>query len=140
MRLGDLRFTIWRFEIGRLDMNSEDLKKRTKNFALNIIKVVENFSKNTTGFVIGKQIVKSATSIGANYRSACRAKSKADFIAKISIVEEEADETLYWLELAGECGLIDENNLKDLLKEANELVAIFTSTRKTAKSNNYKNG
>jgi len=121
-------------------MNSEELKKRTKNFALNIIKVVENFPKSTTGFVLGKQIVKSATSIGANYRSACRAKSKADFIAKISIVEEEADETLYWLELAGECGLIDAKNLKALLNEANELVAIFTSTRKTAKSNNYKNG
>lgn len=114
-------------------MNSEELKSRTKRFALEIIKLIENFPKTTSGYVIGRQLLKSATSIGANYRSACRAKSKADFISKTSIVEEEADETLYWLELAVESGLVKGSEVGDLIKEANELTAIFTASRKTAK-------
>lgn len=116
-------------------MDSEVLKKRTKQFALNIIKLVEDFPKTKAGDIIGRQLVRSATSIGANYRSACRAQSHAHFISKISIVEEEADEALYWLELALASGLVDSNRLSNLIKEANELTAIFTSSRHTAKKN-----
>ncbi|HRU33751.1 MAG TPA: four helix bundle protein [Candidatus Paceibacterota bacterium] len=116
-------------------MNSEDLKRKTKLFAIEIINLVEFFPKSNAGFVTGKQIIRSAASVGANYRSACRAKSKADFVAKLSIVEEEADETMYWPELATECGLISIESGEKSLNEANELTAIFTASRKTAKGN-----
>lgn len=116
-------------------MNSDELKKRTQKFALNVINLVESFPKSKTGDVIGRQLLKSATSVGANYRSACRAKSKADFISKISIVEEEADESLYWLELIVESKLIDKSKLKELIQEAGELTAIFTSSKLTALKN-----
>jgi four helix bundle protein len=114
-------------------MDSEELKKRTRQFALNIIKLVEDFPKTKAGDVIGRQLVKSATSIGANYRSACRAQSHAHFISKISIVEEEADESLYWLELALASGLVEAKRLSNLIDEADELTAIFTSSRHTAR-------
>jgi four helix bundle protein len=91
--------------------------------------------KNKIGDVLGKQILRSATSVAANYRAACRARSKADFISKIAIVEEEADESLFWLELIAESGLMNTERLKDLTKEADELTAIFTATGKTAKQN-----
>lgn len=117
-------------------MTTNDLKDKTKKFALRIIKLADNLPQTRTGHVIAKQIVRSATSIGANYRAACRARSKADFISKITIVEEEADETMYWLEIINEASLISSNRLKDLIKEADELVAIFTSSGKTAKLNN----
>lgn len=115
-------------------MDSEELKKRTKQFALDVIMLVGMFPKNKTGDIIGKQLLKSATSVGANYRSACRAQSRAHFISKISIVEEEADESLYWLELAKESGLISQKDVSNLIKEANELCSIFTASRKTAKN------
>lgn len=114
-------------------MNSEELKKRTKKFALDVIKLVDGFPKTKSADVIGRQLIKSATSIGANYRSACRAQSHAHFISKISIVEEEADEALYWLELALESGLITKEKTTHLLNEANELTSIFTASRKTAR-------
>jgi four helix bundle protein len=116
-------------------MRTEDLKLRTKEFALRVIKLVETLPKNKIGDVLGKQILRSATSVAANYRAACRARSKADFISKIAIVEEEADESLFWLELITESGLISAECLKDLTKEADELTAIFTATGKTAKQN-----
>lgn len=116
-------------------MNSEELKKRTKHFALEVIKLVENFPRSKTSDVIGRQLIKSATSVGANYRSACRAQSHAHFISKISVVEEEADESLYWLELSFESNLVNQESIKDLIKEANELAAIFTASRKTARKN-----
>jgi four helix bundle protein len=116
-------------------MRTEDLKLRTKQFALRVIKLVEILPKNKIGDVLGKQILRSATSVEANYRTACRARSKADFISKIAIVEEEADESLFWLELITESGLISAERLKDLTKEADELTAIFTATGKTAKQN-----
>ena len=117
-------------------MTTKDLKDKTKKFALRIIKLADNLPQTRTGNVIAKQIVRSATSIGANYRAACRARSKADFISKITIVEEEADETMFWLEIMNEASLISSNRLKDLIKEADELVAIFTSSGKTEKLNN----
>lgn len=115
-------------------MNAQELKDRTKKFALRIIRLVENLPKNRISDVIGRQVVKSATSIGANYRAVCRARSRADFISKMGIVEEEADETVYWLELLIESGLIKEIAIEDLFKEANELTAIFTAACKSAKA------
>ncbi len=117
-------------------MNSEDLKRRTKRFALQVIDAVKKFPRTVPSEIIGKQVVRSSTSVGANYRSACRARSHADFIAKLGIVEEEADETLYWLELAVDSKLISDNDASPLLKEADELTSIFTASRKTARKNN----
>ena len=116
-------------------MDREELKKRTKKFALDIIKLTEDFPKTKAGDVIGRQLLRSATSVGANYRAACRARSQADFISKISVVEEEADESCFWLELTIESGLANTEDAKTLLKEADELTAIFTASKKTARSN-----
>ncbi len=114
------------------------LKNKTKDFGLRIIKMADSLPNTRSANVIANQILRSATSVGANYRSACRARSKADFISKITVVEEEADETLFWLEIIHEAGLVKFNRLESLLKEADELVAIFTSSGKTAKLNNPK--
>ena len=116
-------------------MTSYELKLRTKNFALRIIKLVESLPNNQSSKVISNQLLRSATSVGANYRSACRSRSRRDFISKIKIVEEEADESLYWLELIKEIKIFKEEKLLNLMKEADELTAIFTSTVKTAKKN-----
>jgi len=117
-------------------MNAEELKDRTKAFAVNIIKLVESLPKSKTVDILGRQLIRSATSIGANYRAACKGRSKADFISKITVVEEEADECQYWLELLIELKIDDRHALPDLLKEARELTAIFTASGKTAKRKN----
>ena len=114
-------------------MNSDELKKRTKEFAIRTIKLVNELPKNSLGRTIGTQLLRAATSVGANYRAVCRAKSTPDFIYKINIVEEEADECTYWLELIIETGLLAKKNVNLLLKEADELTAIFTASGKTAK-------
>ena len=119
-------------------MTKEELKKRTKQFALMIIKLVENLPDNKAGRTIGNQIIRSGTSVAANYRAAYRARSIADFISKITTVEEECDETLFWLELISEANLIKKENLKDMIKEADELTAIFTASGKTARLSNPK--
>ncbi len=116
-------------------MNKVELQKRTKLFALRIIRLVENLPETKTAKMIASQIIRSGTSVGANYRAACRAKSTADFINKLKIVEEEADETAYWLELLIESKTISEEKVKDLLKENNELIAIFVSILKTIRDN-----
>jgi four helix bundle protein len=106
----------------------EDLKSRTKRFALAIIQLVEGLDKKSpTSWVLGKQILRSGTSVGANYRAACRAKSDADYAYKIKIAEEEIDETVYWLELLIESGSICIDHNKELFKESGELTAIFSS-------------
>ncbi len=115
-------------------MNREDLRRRTKEFAIKIIALVASLPKNRTTDVIGYQLLKSGTSIGANYREACRARSRADFISKIGIVEQEADETLYWLELLAEMDLLAHDVLKPLQKECDELLSIFVATGKSTKS------
>lgn len=115
-----------------------DLKVRTKIFALNIIKLVKSMPEDRIGRVLGNQILRSGTSVAANYRSACKARSKADFISKITIVEEEADETTLWLELIMESDTLNNDFTKSLHKESNELTAILTSSGKTAKENNLK--
>ena len=116
-------------------MNEDDLKRRTKQFSLRVIKLVEVLPNTTTARTIGYQLLRSGMSVGANYRAACRGKSKADFIAKAGISLEEADECLYWIELLQEAGIFPEERLKDLMKEADELVAIFTASIKTARTN-----
>ena len=115
-------------------MNSDQLKDRTKKFALAIIKLVQSLPNNSLCRVIEFQLIKSATSVGANYRAVCRAKSTADFAYKIGVVEEKADETQFWLELNIESKLLPKEQVTPLLSEAKELTAIFTSAGKTAKS------
>ena len=112
-------------------MNEQEFKDRTKKLGLRVIRLVEALPKNTTSQVIGKQILRSATSVGANYRAACRAKSTADILHKLQIVEEEADETLYWLEILIEGGFIAEARAQDLLKETDEIVAMTVASIKT---------
>ncbi len=122
-------------------MNAEDLKKRLKVFALRIIKLSESLPNNITGKTLGNQIIRSGTSPGANYRSACLGKSDKDFLNKLKMVEEELDETLYWLELIAESGLIKSNLLDDLVKENMELFKIIVSSITTMKKklNSKKN-
>jgi four helix bundle protein len=115
-------------------LNQEELKTRTKKFGLRIIKLVDFLPNRKIGDVIGRQILRSATSVGANYRAVCRSRSKAEFVSKINIVLEEADETLYWLELIEESELINKEKLADLTAEAKELVAIFVTTLKNLKN------
>jgi four helix bundle protein len=116
-------------------MSETDLKKRTKAFALRILKLVDALPKTTAGRALASQIVRSGTSVAANYRAACRAKSPADFIAKMGTVEEEADETLFWLELLEESGLVTAAKLSAIKLEANELIAITVASIKTARRN-----
>ena len=114
-------------------MEKKDLKERTKQFALKIIKIVEMLPRGRTADILGRQLMSAGTSVGANYRAACRAKSTADFISKMGIVEEEADETVYWMELLIESGLIRKDELIHLLGEADEILAITVSSIKTAR-------
>ncbi len=115
-------------------MNKKELQNRTKAFHIAVIKVCESLPKNAAGFELAKQLIRSAGSVGANYRAACRAKSDADFIYKIAIIIEEADESMYWLEACEEANLLSTNKTELLIKEANELVSIFVATIKTMKS------
>ena len=114
-------------------MDKRELEERTKKFALRVIRLVQALPKGKVGDVIGYQLMKSGTSIGANYREAVRAVSKAEFICKIGIVEKESNETLYWLELLEESKIMDSEKLFDLKDECEQLLKIFTSTGKTAK-------
>lgn len=110
-----------------------DLKARTKTFALRVLKVVRSLPACTEGRLIGHQLLRSGTSVAANYRAVCRARSRPEFLSKLSIVIEEADETSFWLEFLVDAGLIPETKLRDLKDEANQLVAIFNASRTTAK-------
>jgi four helix bundle protein len=114
-------------------VDAEELKGRTKVFALRVIRLVEALPKTRTADVIGRQLLRAATSVGANYRAACRARTQVEFAAKIGIVEEEADECAYWLELIVESGLLPAAKVQELLAEANELIAIFVASARTAK-------
>jgi len=112
-------------------MDENKFKMRPRKFALDIIRLVEDLPKSKSTDVIGRQIIRSATSVGANYRSACRAQSPADMIAKLKLVEEEADESIYWLELLVEADIIPAERSADLSKEANELLAMTVASIKT---------
>lgn len=115
-------------------MTEDELKARTKDFALRIMALVGALPKTTTGRALGNQLVRSGTSVGANYRAACRGRSKAEFIAKLGTVEEEADESAFWMELIIEGSLLKPKRVEPLLNEANELTSIVTSSIKTARS------
>ena len=109
------------------------LKERTKAFALQIIRLVEQLPRGRAADVLGRQLLEAGTSVGANYRAACRAKSPADFISKMGIVEEEADETIYWMELLILSGLVRKSDITGLLDEADQILAMTVSSIKTAR-------
>ena len=114
-------------------MNEALLKKRTKDFAKDIIRLCRVLPNNREGKLIGDQVFRSATSVAANYRAACRGRSKAEFVSKLAIVEEEADETLFWLELLVESGIVPEATMNDLHQEADELLRMTIAAIKTTK-------
>lgn len=111
----------------------EQLKARTKQFAIRIVRVFKSLPKNDEARIRGKQLLRAGTSVAANYRAVCRSRSKAEFISKMSVVVEEADETAFWLELLFETSIIAEARLRELLTEANELLAIFAASLWTAR-------
>jgi four helix bundle protein len=114
-------------------MDQQELKRRTKDFAKRIIKLCRSLPDNWESHRIGDQLFRAGTSVGANYRAACRAQSRAEFISKMSIVLEEADESLYWLEIIAETKLLQEKLLISLIQEGNELCSIFVTTINTSK-------
>ena len=116
-------------------VRTADLKARTKQFALRVMKLVDSLPRTIQGRAVANQIIRSATSVAANYRAACRARSRAEFIAKFGVVEEEADETAFWLELIIDSALLTETRTRPLLSEAGELVAIMAASRKSAFGN-----
>lgn len=116
-------------------VRTADLKARTKRFALRVMKLVDALPRTIQGRAIANQIIRSATSVAANYRADCRARSRAEFIAKLGVVEEEADETAFWLEFIIDSALLTEARIHSLLTEAEELVAIMATSRKSALSN-----
>lgn len=120
-------------------MTESEFKKRTKDIAIRVIKVVESLPRKRSADVIGKQLLRSGTSIGANYRAACRGKSTADILHKLAIVEEEADESLYWIEPLIESNLIPEKKLSVLFTDINEIVAMTVSSFKTLRARRSDN-
>jgi four helix bundle protein len=120
-------------------VSKAELLTRTKAFGLRILKLVDHLPRSTSGRAIGNQLVRSGTSVGANYRPACRSRSRAEFAAKLGVVAEEADETVYWLEVIRDGNLLPAKKLTELLKEADELTAIFTAGRRTSSRNQTSN-
>ncbi|MCB0397522.1 MAG: four helix bundle protein [Flavobacteriales bacterium] len=119
-------------------MTNDELIKRTKDFALAIIRFIQQLPRNETSMILRRQLLRSATSVAANHRASRRARSSAEFYAKISIVIEEADESLFWLEIFRDSSIANPIALEPLIREADELVRIFASTRKTlAKHKNH---
>jgi four helix bundle protein len=114
-----------------MDLDEQVFKQRTKALALRVLRLAEALPQKPSTAIMGRQLMRCATSVGANYRAACRAKSTADLIAKLSIVEEEADECLYWLELLVESGSIGEAKVKNLMAETNEILAMTVASIKT---------
>ena len=112
-------------------MDEKAFKDRTKKLALKIIELVEELPNRRTADVIGRQLLRSATSVGANYRSVCRGRSTADVLSKLAIVEEEADESVYWMELLVEAHIIPESRVSELMRETNEIVAMTVASNKT---------
>jgi four helix bundle protein len=114
----------------------EDLRDRTKQFAIRVIRLFKALPRSSEAQILGKQLLRSGTSVAANYRAVCRARSKQEFIARIGIVAEEADESALWVELMAETGILKPKRLESILKEAHELAAIFSASHKTARDNN----
>jgi four helix bundle protein len=124
---------IVRLKGGAVSSQPEQLRDRTKAFALRVIRLCQSLPYKTDAQVMGKQLLRCGTSVAANYRAVCRARSKAEFVAKIGIVVEEADEAILWLELMTESGVLAVTKTEALLKEANELTAIFAASQRTAR-------
>lgn len=120
---------------GTSKMPTNDLRQRTKSFALEVIKVIDKLPQGRTTDVVGRQLLRSATSVGANYRAACMARSRADFIAKMGIVQEEVDESVYWIEILIESGIVRPEELGPLKPEGIEILSIAISSIKTARKN-----
>jgi four helix bundle protein len=120
-------------EAGTNSMNNENLKLRTKQFALRVIKLVESLPGDGTSAILGRQLLRAGTSVGTNYRAACRSKSAADFVSKMGTVEEEADESGYWMELLVDAGKVKAEKASALVQEAGELTAIAVSSINTAR-------
>jgi four helix bundle protein len=116
-----------------MTQSAEEFKKRTKQFALRIIRLADSLPNSSAGRHIGGQLLRSGTSVGSNYRAACRARSRAEFCSKLGIVEEEADESIYWMELLIESELVNESRLSNLLEEANEILAMVIASINTAR-------
>ena len=114
-------------------MNSDAMKERTKALALRIVRLVDTLRSRGSAGVMGRQLLRCGTSVGANYRAACRGRSRRDFVAKLGIVEEECDEVIYWLELLTDAGIVDEARVKDLSAEANEVLSIVVASIKTSR-------
>ena len=120
-------------------MTESELKQRTKGLALQVIRLVSALPRRSeSAVVIGRQLLRSGTSVGANYRAACRARSRRDMLAKLGIVEEEADESVYWLELLGDAELVKLHLLRDLIREYNEILAITVASQKTLRRKEAK--
>ena len=116
-----------------MDSRTEQLRNRTKDFAIRIIHLFRALPRTKEAEIIGYQLLRCGTAVGANYRSACHARSRADFISKIGVVTEEADESVFWIELLADLGILKMERLEPLVKEARELTAIFNASRQTAK-------
>jgi four helix bundle protein len=124
---------IERQALGGLSVDAAELRARTKRFTLRVMNVVTALPDDPRGRVIAHQLMKAGSSVGANYRAVCRARTRKDFINKLGVVIEEADESAFWLEVIAEGSVLDPKAIELLLQEANELVAIFTAARKTAR-------
>ncbi len=118
---------------------SAELQQRTKSFALRVLKLIEHLPNSIGGRILANQLTRSGTSVGANYRAACRARSRAEFASKLGTVAEEADESLYWLELIRDGNFVPAKKLASLISEADELTAIFTAGRRTSSKNQTSN-
>jgi four helix bundle protein len=134
---GLIDFRFWILDFG-LDMDEKEFKRRTRAVGLRVIKVVESLPNSRTADVIGRQLLRSGTGIGANYRAACRGVSAADVISKLGDVEEEADETLYWMELLLDARIVSEKKLGDLMKEVDEILAMTVASILTMRQKNRK--
>jgi four helix bundle protein len=117
-----------------MESQPEQLKKRTKQFALRIVRLFRALPRSAEAQVMGRQLLRCGTAVAANYRAVCRARSKPEFIAKIGVVVEEADETVFWMEMLVESGTVRASRLQPLLAEANELLAIFAASQRTARA------
>ena len=120
---------------GEVVTQAAELRDRTKDFAVRIIEMADGLPRRLSTEILAKQLVRCTTSVGANYRAACRARSHSEFVSKMQIVQEEADETQYWLDLLFRIGVLKEEEYRPLEKEASELTAIFTSSAATARRN-----
>ena len=119
-------------------MTREEMRARTKSYANRVVKLCAALPKDWIARVLGAQLLRSGTSVGANYRAVCRAKSSADFLNKLRIVEEECDESLFWMELLVENGLVKESRLRSLLQEGDEILSIVVASAKTTRSAHYR--